>query len=157
MVRVGSGEAHIVDNRDMPDISLQHMVAVMITDGTVTFRSAHDQARMQDAAIRELRSRVRLVYDDALQRLYPARVAIVEIKTTGGNTYTQRVDAVRGSAENPMSTKEVVTKARDLIGPILGAESSEKLIEAIMNIEKLPNVRTLGPMLKRAAAKPPAQ
>ena len=157
VVRVGSGEAHIVDNRDMPDISLQHMVAVMITDGTVTFRSAHDQARMQDAAIRELRSRVRLVYDDALQRLYPARVAIVEIKTTGGNTYTQRVDAVRGSAENPMSTKEVVTKARDLIGPILGAESSEKLIEAIMNIEKLPNVRTLGPMLKRAAAKPPAQ
>jgi 2-methylcitrate dehydratase PrpD len=157
VVRVGSGEAHIVDNRDMPDISLQHMVAVMITDGTVTFRSAHDQARMQDAAIRELRSRVRLVYDDALQRLYPARVAIVEIKTAGDNTYTQRVDAVRGSAENPMSTKEVVTKARDLISPILGAESSEKLIEAIMNIEKLPNVRALGPMLKRAAAKPPAQ
>ncbi len=150
VVRIGSGEAHIVDNRDMPDISLQHMVAVMITDGTVTFRSAHDQARMQDVAIRALRSRVRLVYDDALQRLYPARVAIVEVATTDGSTYTQRVDAVRGSAENPMSTNEVVTKARDLMSPILGAEPTEKLIDAVMNVEKVSNVRTLGPMLQRA-------
>ncbi len=150
VVRVGSGEAHIVDNRDMPDISLQHMVAVIITDGTVTFRSAHDQARMQEAAIRELRSRVHLVYDDALQRLYPARVAIVELTTTDGSTYTQRVDAVRGSAENPMSTKEIVTKTHDLISPILGVERSEKLIDAVMNVEKCSNVRSLGPMLQRA-------
>ncbi len=150
VVRIGSGEAHIVDNRDMPDISLQHMVAVIISDGTVTFRSAHDQARMQDAAIRALRSRVRLVYDDALQRLYPARVAIVEVTMTDGSTYTQRVDAVRGSAENPMSTSEVVTKARDLMSPILGVQQSGKLIDAVMNVEKVSNVRTLGPMLQRA-------
>jgi 2-methylcitrate dehydratase PrpD len=148
VVRIGSGEAHIVDNRDMPDISLQHMVAVMITDGTVTFRSAHDQARMHDVAVRELRQRVRLVYDDALQRLYPARVAIVEVTTTNGGTYMQRVDAVRGSAENPMSTNEVVTKARDLMSPILGAEHSGKLIDAIMNVEKVSDVRTLSPMLQ---------
>ena len=150
VVRIGSGEAHIVDNRDMPDISLQHMVAVMITDGTVTFHSAHDQTRMQEAGVRELRSRVRMVYDDALQRLYPARVAIVAVTTTDGGTYTQRVDAVRGSAENPMSTEEVVTKARDLMTPILGAEQSGKLIDAVMNVEKISNVRSLGPMLQRA-------
>ena len=149
VVRIGSGEAHIVDNREMPDISVQHMVAVMITDGTVTFRSAHDQARMQDPGVRELRSRVRLVYDDALQRLYPARVAIVEVTTTDGSTYTQRVDAVRGSAENPMSTKEVVTKARDLMSPLLGAERSRKLIDAVMNVENVADVRSLGPMLQR--------
>ncbi|HEY2472407.1 MAG TPA: MmgE/PrpD family protein [Terracidiphilus sp.] len=150
VVRIGSGEAHIVDNRDMPDISLQHMVAVMITDGTVTFRSAHDQARMQDSGIQKLRSQVRLVYDDGLQRLYPVRVAVVEITTTDGKTYSKRVDAVRGSAENPMSTKEVVTKAQDLISPILGTERSGRLIEAVLKIEKISNVRFLGPMLRRA-------
>jgi 2-methylcitrate dehydratase PrpD len=137
VVRIGSGEAHIVDSRDMPDISLQHMVAVMITDGTVTFRSAHDQARMQDPEVGDLRSRVRLVYDQALQRLYPARVAIVEITTTDGKTYTQRVDAVRGSAENPMSANEVETKAHDLMSPILGARRSKILIDAIMNVERI--------------------
>ena len=150
VVRIGSGEAHIVDNRDMPDISLQHMVAVMITDGTVTFRSAHDQARMQDSAIQSIRSRVQLVYDDELQRLYPARVAVVEITTTHGKSYRQRVDAVRGSAENPMSTKEVVSKAHDLMSPILGAERCKTLIDSVMNIEKVSDVRSLGPMLQRA-------
>lgn len=149
VVHIGSGEAHIVDNRDMPDISLQHLVAVMITDGTVTFRSAHDQARMQDSAIRSLRSRVRLVYDDGLQRLYPARVAIVQITKTDGKSYTKRVDAVRGSAENPMSTNEVVTKAHDLMGPILGVGRSKALVDAVMNIEKVSDVRSLGPMLQR--------
>lgn len=148
-VHIGSGEAHIVDNRDMPDISLQHMVAVMVTDGTVTFRSAHDQARMQDPGIRALRSRVRLVYDDELQRLYPARVAIVEVTTIDGQTYRQRVDAVRGSAENPMSKEEVVAKAHDLISPMLGAERSGQLIEFVMNIEKKENVRALGRLLEQ--------
>lgn len=150
VVRIGSGEAHIVDNRDMPDISLQHMVAVMITDGTVTFRSSHDQARMHDSAVSELRSKVRLVYDDALQHLYPARVAIVTIATSDGKSYTQRVDAVRGSAENPMSANEVITKAQDLMSPILGAERARKLIDTIMHVENILNVRSLGPMLQRA-------
>jgi 2-methylcitrate dehydratase PrpD len=149
VVRIGSGEAHIVDNRDMPDISLQHMVAVIITDGTVTFSSAHNQARMQDPGIRALRSRVRLVYDDALQRLYPARVAIVEVTTIDGQTYNQRVDAVRGSAENPMRREEVVAKARDLMSPVLGAERSGKLIDSVINIEKAADMRTLGPLLQR--------
>ena len=149
LVRIGSGEAHIVDNRDMPDISLQHLVAVMITDGTVTFHSAHDQARMQDPVIRALRSRVRLVYDDELQRLYPARVAIVEVTTTDGLSLRQRVDAVRGSAENPMSVEEVVAKARDLMSPVLGEERSLRLIDFVMNIEKTDDVRSLGPLLER--------
>jgi 2-methylcitrate dehydratase PrpD len=150
VVRVGSGEAHIVDNRDMPDISLQHMVAVMVTDRTVTFQSAHDEARMKDPSIISLRSRVKLVYDEALQRLYPKRVAIVEVTLKDGSTYTERVDAVRGSAENPMSAEEVVTKARDLMKPALGADRCEQLIAAIMNIEKSDNVRKLSPLLQRA-------
>lgn len=148
VVRIASGEAHIVDNREMPDISLQHMVAVMVTDGTVTFRSAHDQARMQDPAIRELRSRVRLVYDDDLQQLYPKRVAIVQVTLTDGTSLTQRVDAVRGSAENPMSRDEVIAKARDLMAPSMGSERCEHLILVLMEIDKASDMRTLSPLLQ---------
>jgi hypothetical protein len=67
-----------------------------------------------------------------------------------GKTYMQRVDAVRGSAENPMSANEVVIKAHDLMSPILGAGRSKMLIDAVMNLEKISNVRFLGPMLQRA-------
>jgi 2-methylcitrate dehydratase PrpD len=150
VVRIGSGEARIVDNRDMPDISLQQMIAVMLTDGTVSFRSAHDNARMRDPEIRALRSRVQLAYDEGLQRLYPARVAIVEVTLKNGTHLTQRIDAVRGAAENPMSQKEVAAKARDLMSSYMGADRTEQLIEAVLDLEHVTDVRQLSLLLRRA-------
>jgi 2-methylcitrate dehydratase PrpD len=46
IVRVATDEATIVNNREIPDISLQHLIAVMLIDKTVSFKSAHDAARM---------------------------------------------------------------------------------------------------------------
>ncbi|HEX5233688.1 MAG TPA: hypothetical protein VFW25_00005, partial [Silvibacterium sp.] len=149
IVRVGTSEAHIVDNRDMPDISMQHMMAVMLVDGTASFKAAHDRARMQDPAIIAVRSKVMLVPDEGLQRLYPARVAIVEVILRNGAHYTQRIDAVRGSAENPMTSDEVAEKARDLTTPFLGQNKSSRLIDAIFSIEKMPDIRRLSPLLQR--------
>jgi 2-methylcitrate dehydratase PrpD len=37
VVRVNNNDAFTVDNRDMPDICMQHMCAVMLLDGIVTF------------------------------------------------------------------------------------------------------------------------
>src|SRR5205809_2624383 len=51
VVRVAADEATIVDNREIPDICLQHLMAVMLVDKTVSFKSAHDNARMQDPAV----------------------------------------------------------------------------------------------------------
>ena len=47
-VHVATDAAQAVDNREMPDISLQHLIAVMLIDKTVSFRAAHDKGRMQD-------------------------------------------------------------------------------------------------------------
>ena len=58
IVRVATDEASIVDNREIPDICLQHMMAVMLLDKTVTFRSAHDKPRMQDPAILRERAKI---------------------------------------------------------------------------------------------------
>ncbi len=104
-VRVATSEAKTVNNRTMPDISLQHMIAVMLIDKTVSFRSAHDKSRMQDPAVLRQRAKVRLIPDEALERLYPKRVAIVEVTLKDGTHLIQRVDAVRGTAENPMSSR----------------------------------------------------
>src|SRR6185503_9636039 len=43
VVRVAHQGANTVDNRDMPDICMQHMCAVMLLDGSVTFESSHDE------------------------------------------------------------------------------------------------------------------
>ena len=149
VVRVATEEASIVDNRDMPDISLQHMIAVMLVDGTASFRSAHDKPRMQDAAILRQRAKVQLIRDENLERLLPKRVAIVEVTLTDGTTLSERVEAVRGTADNPMSHEEVVEKSRDLMAPVLGSVTCNNLIEKVLQIENTKDVRELRPLLQK--------
>jgi 2-methylcitrate dehydratase PrpD len=78
------------------------------------------------------------------------REAIVEVTTNDGKQVTKRVDAVRGTAENPMTTEEVISKCRDLITPVLGATKCDRLISTIMDIEKVKDIRQMRPLLQRA-------
>ena len=67
LVRVGTNEAAIVNNREIPDISLQHLVAVMLIDKTVSFKSSHDVARMKDPVVLRHRAKVQLIPDEELE------------------------------------------------------------------------------------------
>jgi len=149
-VRLAPSVAAVVDNRDIPDICLQHMLAVMLLDKTVSFAAAHDKPRMQDAAALRERAKIYLVRDEELAKLLPVRVAIVEIEFTDGSRLSERVTAVRGTPRNPMSRTEVIEKARDLIVPVIGRDASERLIQTVLAIEDVPNIRDLRPLLQRA-------
>ena len=150
VVRLATSDANTVNNRDMPDISLQHMVAVMLLDKTASFAAAHDKPRMQDPAVLRERAKVQLIFDEALEKLHPMRVGIVEVTLTDGTKLVERIEAVRGTAENPMPREEVVAKARDLITPALGADKTGKLIEKILTLENVKDVRELRPLLQKA-------
>jgi 2-methylcitrate dehydratase PrpD len=149
-VRVADSEAALVNNREMPDICMQHMIAVMLIDKTATFKAAHDKARMQDPAILKQRAKVQLIHDSELERALPARVAIVEVTLTDGTHLSELVKAVRGTAENPMPREEVIAKCRDLMTPVLGSDRCSKLIEATLALESLKSVRELRPLLQRS-------
>jgi 2-methylcitrate dehydratase PrpD len=149
-VRLATGQAYIVNNREIVDICLQHLVAVMLLDKTVSFRTAHDSERMKDPAILRERAKVQLVGDAELEKLMPARVAIVEVTLTNGLNLSERVDAVRGTAENPMSREEVIDKARDLMAPVLGLANCNSLIEKVMSFESVKDIGELRPLLQRS-------
>jgi 2-methylcitrate dehydratase PrpD len=148
-VRLAPTVGAVVDNRDIPDICLQHMVAMMLIDKTASFHAAHDKARMQDAAVLRQRAKVTYVPDATLSALLPARVAVVEITLRDGTQLSDRVEAVRGTVRNPMTRAEVVDKARDLIAPVLGASTAQKLIDTLLSVEALKDVRSLRPLLQR--------
>jgi len=150
IVQLATDEAAIVNNREIPDICLQHMLAVMVMDKTVTFSSAHDKARMKDPVTLRVREKVKLIPDEQLESLMPLRVAIVEVQLTDGTHFTQRVDNVRGTPKNPMTREEIVAKSRDLIAPILGKTQCANLIERVLNLDKVNDVRELRPLLQRA-------
>jgi 2-methylcitrate dehydratase PrpD len=141
--------ARVVNNRDIPDICLQHMVAIMLLDKTASFKAAHDVDRMKNAAVLEQRAKVELVPDENLKQFMPIRVAIVEVYLKDGTVLSERVDAVRGTPRNPMNEKEVIAKASDLMAPILGVKQSNNLINTVLNIEGLKNIASLSKLLQK--------
>jgi len=148
-VRLGRTQGTVVNNREMPDICVQHMVAVMLIDKTASFKSAHDKPRMQDPAVLRVRAKVNLVLDDGeLQRALPRREAIVEITLNNGTQLSEHVKVVRGSAANPMTREEVVAKARELMAPVLGSANSSALIQKMLDLESIKNIRELRPLLQ---------
>jgi 2-methylcitrate dehydratase PrpD len=150
IVRVATSEAKTVNDREIPAISLQHMVAVMLVDRTVSFEAAHDVRRMQDPVVRRQKAKVRLVPDEDLERVYPRREASVEIALVDGTRLIERVGAVRGTSDNPMTRDEVAAKARDLMAPVVGAASAARLIETVLALETVKDIRSLRPLLQRA-------
>jgi 2-methylcitrate dehydratase PrpD len=148
-VRLAPSVATVVDNRDIPDICLQQMIAVMLIDKTVSFQAAHDKPRMQDPAVLKQRAKVNLVRDDELAKLLPVRETVVEIELQDGTKLSERVSAVRGTPRNPMTRDEVIAKARDLTAPVLGRDSATRLIETVLDIEKVTEVRSLRRLLQR--------
>jgi len=148
VVRVAHQGANTVDNRDMPDICMQHMCAVMLIDGNVTFASSHDQKRMRDREVLALRNRIELRGDDALSAAMPSRQGIVEVSLRDGRELRRQTTAVRGTAENPMTRGEVDEKSYDLMAPVIGRARARKLCDAVWKLEKVRDARGLRPLLR---------
>jgi 2-methylcitrate dehydratase PrpD len=72
------------------------------------------------------RAKVSLVGDEELAKLLPVRVAVVDIQLMDGTVLSERISAVRGTPQNPMSGAEMIEKSRDLTAPILGREKSQR-------------------------------
>jgi 2-methylcitrate dehydratase PrpD len=147
-VRVSQQGANTTDNRTMPDICMQHMCAVMLADGIVTFASAHDKKRMKDPKLLALRGRIELVGDEALTRALPSRQGIVELKLKDGRELRHHTRAVRGTAQNPMTRAEVDEKAYHLMAPVLGKTRARSMCDAAWTLDRRANMRTLRPLLR---------
>jgi 2-methylcitrate dehydratase PrpD len=148
LVRVAHQGANTVDNRDMPDICMQHMCAVMLLDGTVTFKSSHDQKRMRDRRVVSVREKVQLLGDDAMSAAMPSRQGIVELELADGRRLRYHTRAVRGTPDNPMTRAEVDAKSYDLLAPAIGRGRARKLCDAVWNLDEIDDVRSLRPLLR---------
>ncbi len=147
-VDIPNESLRIVDNSTIPDLCLQHLVALMIVDGGATFASVHDVARMRDPKVLAIRKLVEVVPSRELQAAVPARQAIVRIETADGRSLSHRTYVVRGTARNPMDAKEVEAKALDLTAPILGTARANELIATVGNLDRFGPVSGLRRLLQ---------
>ena len=143
IVRIPESGARTVNNRHMPDVNVQYMVAAILLEGKLSFELAHDYERFQNSRVLALKEKVQLIGDAELEKSGYRFQGLVEITLKDGRTLREHVINCRGRPENPMSPQEVEKKAAWLLEPILGKTNSDQVIDAIRQIEFVSNVRDL--------------
>ena len=134
--------ARVVDGRPMANVNLQHQVALLIVDGTLTFASSHAAERMSDPAVAALAARIRIVPSPDLSALQPSRQARVAIRLHDGRDLRLHARDVKGTPALPMTRAEVAAKARDLLAPVLGPERADAAVAATFALETRSDIAT---------------
>lgn len=143
VVRLPEDGARIVNNRSMPDVNCQHIIALALVNGTVSFSDSHSYERMADPEVRAAKERVQLVADPGLMDPAAPRSGLVEVTLRDGRTVSHFTRHAPGTKENPMDTESVNAKARLLMEPVLGAGKTEEIIRRVNVLEELDDVREL--------------
>jgi 2-methylcitrate dehydratase PrpD len=149
-VRIPESGARTVNNRHMPDVNVQYMVAAILLDGKLTFETAHDYERFQNPGVLALKEKVQLIGDKDMERTGHRFQGLVEVTLKDGRVLREHVIDCRGRPQNPMSAEEVEKKAAWLMEPVLGKSHVEQIINAIRRIESLANSRELTKLLVTA-------
>lgn len=141
--------AAIVDNRAMPNVNLQYLIAATLLDGGYSRRAAQDAGRMTDPRVRALMARVRLVPDPALTG---TKTATVRVTADAGATRWERtVREVHGSPRDPLGLEEVTAKSLGLLTGVLPAAAAREIIATILDIDSAPDLTKLTALLRSAA------
>ena len=149
VVRLPEDGARIVNDRAMPDVNCQHIIAVALVDGTVSFEDSHSYKRMKDPKVRAAKERVQLIADPKLMDPAAPRSGLVEVTLRDGRSVSHFTRHAPGTKENPMNTERVNAKARLLMEPVLGTGQTEEIIRRVNAAEELDDARELRRFLAR--------
>src|SRR5262249_53108921 len=110
---------------------------------TVTFKSAHDYARMKDPRVLAMRRKVEAVGDPKLNDPLRRWRCVMEITLKDGRRLAHQTMAAKGTSEDPLTRADEEEKALDLMSLVLVQLRSRTLLAALWNVEKLKDVRAL--------------
>lgn len=150
VVRLPEDGARVVNDRAMPDVNCQHIIAPALVDGTISFEASHSYERMNDPKVRAVKQRVQLIADRALMDPAAPRSGLVEVTLKDGRVVSHFTRHAAGTKENPLDTESVNAKARVLMAPVLGAANTEEVIRRVNALEALLDARELRALLALA-------
>ncbi len=138
-------------NAEMPALNLRYLASIILIDGRLDLVSAQDRDRFNnDARVRELMKKMDVKHAPDLEvaagqvRTEPARVSLIDKRTGRSELF---VPFVRGFPSHPMTRKDVMDKAMELMHPVLGRNRAGQVIDTVMNIERLPKASDIIPMI----------
>jgi 2-methylcitrate dehydratase PrpD len=86
---------------------------------------------------------VSVIHDPAQEATPRVESARVILTMDDGRKVESFLDHVRGFPAHPMDRDDVLTKARELMSPRLGAKRVQRVFDLVWNLENEPSVKPL--------------
>ena len=135
-------------------MSLPYCIAVgLIKNGKLDVDD-FDPGRFDDARIHAIADKVDAIADAELDKvpLRPMSMpSIATITTRDGRSYSTRVDYQRGDPRNPFTPEEFVHKFHSCADPHVGSERAERIVDAVMRLERLERLADLTSLIAKPA------
>ena len=135
-------------SKETADHSLPYVIAAALAERQVT-PVQFEMKKIMDPTIRAQLSKVEVVADPEIEKVFPAlQRVIVNLTTTDGRTFSEQLDYPKGDRRNPLSDAEVEEKFAALAEGVLSSGGQKKLKGAIWNLEKVRSVSNLMGLMK---------
>jgi 2-methylcitrate dehydratase PrpD len=148
-VHMPSFAASVVDNREMPSITLQDMLAVAMVAGRLGVAEAHSATLLLDRRVRRLRDLITVVRDADFDERQPhgrgARVVI----TTGGNVVSYEVEHPKGHRFRTPAPgwAEMREKWEPELVPFIGSARFDDFYSACTSLEAVDTITDITGLL----------
>ena len=145
-IEIPSDRFHIINDREIPSISAQHLIAVHLIKKTMGYEEAHDETLFNDPEVVNLRKKIKSISNDELAIARPERQSKLTIILNDGKKLFYHASSVRGTPDNPMNKDDITAKAKRLFS-VFNNKKTDDLIDCILNkdftIKELVNLSNL--------------
>lgn len=144
-VSMNTNCATTVDQREMPSISLQDMLPIAMVYGKLGFQEAHNQENLHLPDVARLRDAMELEIDPEMDRTTPrGRGAGVSLTLRDGREVQRTVDWPYGHAyRGDVTADELAEKSHSMLDDIIGSETVDDLVAAVMELDRSDNLSAL--------------
>lgn len=123
--------------------SMQYVVAHAAHYGSVRI-DAFEKQRMRDPKIRKMLQQINMTIDSKIDAEFPARrAAHISVRTKMGQTINHYQPTRKGDPDLPLSDSELEAKFTELTTPVLGANSTAKLLHQLWQLDNIQLIDSL--------------
>ena len=149
VVRTAPSARPLITDPDLRSCHAPYVLAVALARGQVSIADiVADLTQAPD--VNRLMGRVRVNDEPDLEPGYPDRcAAVVDLRLRNGTEFSQRVDAAKGTAANPLSEREIVEKYRATVDVAVPEKTASAIVDQIERLERLKDVDALAALLRQ--------
>jgi 2-methylcitrate dehydratase PrpD len=125
--------------------SIPYLIGLCITGNSPA--KGLSEAHLEDSTVQSLAEKVTVEIDPEADRLYFEKAGVmastVIIETKGDERFEESVLYPKGSPEAPVTSEELREKFLALTTPVVGASKAEKILERVMDLERVEDISGL--------------